>query len=314
MLRVLRTLRINKKIEQPTKKQVNMNYKYHLDTSSKKFQCPKCQKKSFVRYVETETKTYLEHHIGRCDRESKCAYHLSPKGNTPVSGFPIACKPELPTYHDQNVIGQFCNNYMKNNFIKYLLTFFDPVDVKEVIRKYRIGTSNHWKGSTVFFQLDEINDIHAGKVMLYDETTGKRVKKPFNCITWLHRVLQIKSFVLQQCLFGLHLLTDECDIKTIVIVESEKTAIIMSVFRRDIIWMATGSKSNFKTKLLRPLKGRKIIAYPDKKEYENWNETAEQLRKDGFNIICSNLMEENGLEDGDDLVDFVINQKKALAA
>ncbi|MCX7552116.1 DUF6371 domain-containing protein [Xanthomarina sp. F2636L] len=287
-----------------------MNYKYYLDKSSKKFPCPKCQKKSFVKYVETETKQYLEDHVGRCDRESKCAYHFSPKGNTPVTGLIVDYKPEIPTFHDQDIFTELCNNYMNNNLVKFLLTVFDPVDVKEVIFKFRIGTSNHWKGATVFLQMDRDLDIHAGKVMLYDEKTGKRVKKPFNCITWLHRVLRIKDFVLQQCLFGLHNIT-ECGIKTIGIVESEKTVLFMSIYRRDIIWMATGSKANFKEKLIEPLKGRKIIAFPDKGEYEDWNKKAEQLRKDGFDIMCSKLLEEYGLEEGDDLVDYIVNQQAA---
>ncbi|MFL0354784.1 DUF6371 domain-containing protein [Xanthomarina sp. GH4-25] len=290
-----------------------MNYKYHLDKSSKKFLCPNCQKKTLVRYVDAETKQYLEDHIGRCDRESKCAHHFTPKGNTPVSVQLLDYKPEEPTFHSQNIFGEFCNNYMENNFIKYLLKIHNRVDIIEVITKYRIGTSNHWKGATLFLQIDENADVHAGKVMLYDKKTGKRVKKPFNCITWLHRVLQIKDFVLQQCLFGMHLLTD-CEIKAIGIVESEKTAIIMSIFRRDIIWMATGSKANFKAKLLKPLKGRKIIAFPDKSEYKDWNRKVMQLRKDGLNISCSNLLENIGLEDGDDLIDFIFSQKKALAA
>ncbi|WP_417196982.1 DUF6371 domain-containing protein [Bizionia sp.] len=292
---------------------MNNTYKYQLDKSSKKFPCPQCKKRTMVRYVETETKTYLEHHMGRCDRESKCAYHFTPKGNEPISVLPEYYKSEIPTYHSDETIGRFGNNHKANNFITYLLQFFTPRDVTDVIHKFFIGTSNHWNGATVFLQVDECIKVHAGKVMLYDKQTGKRVKKPFNCITWLHRVLRLNDFVLQQCLFGLHNLND-CNIKDIGIVESEKTAIIMSIIRPDIIWMATGSKSNFKSKLLKPLKGRKIIAFPDKTEFEIWNKTAEQLRKEGFNISCSKLLEEKGLEDGDDLVDFIMNQKKALAA
>jgi hypothetical protein len=287
-----------------------MSYKYHLDKSSKKFPCPNCQKKTLVRYVDNETKQYLEHHIGRCDRESKCAYHFSPKGNALVSVLPVEYKPVEPIYHDHDIMGEFGKNHMNNNFIKYLLTIFDPVDVKEAIEKYCIGTSSHWKGATVFLQVDREINIHAGKVMLYDKKTGKRVKKPFNCITWLHRVLRINDFVLQQCLFGLHNLYDS-KIKTIGIVESEKTAIIMSIYRRDIIWMATGSKANFKAELLKPLKGRKIIAFPDKSEFEDWNVKAAKLRELGFNILCSELLENIHLEDGGDLVDFLICDRKS---
>ena len=39
-------------------------YKYHLDKTSKKFNCPKCNKKRFVKYVETETNITLKANMG----------------------------------------------------------------------------------------------------------------------------------------------------------------------------------------------------------------------------------------------------------
>lgn len=53
-------------------------YLYILEIGSKKFPCPECGKRSFVRYINTETREYLHKDYGRCDRESKCAYHLNP--------------------------------------------------------------------------------------------------------------------------------------------------------------------------------------------------------------------------------------------
>lgn len=54
------------------------NYTYTLDKSSKKWICPCCGKKRFVRYVNSETGDYLSDELGRCDRESNCGYYLKP--------------------------------------------------------------------------------------------------------------------------------------------------------------------------------------------------------------------------------------------
>jgi hypothetical protein len=107
-------------------------------------------------------------------------------------------------------------------------------------------------------------------------------------------------------LFGLHLINKDYQ-KYIAIVESEKTAVIMSIVLPDFIWLATGSKSNFKLELLEPLKKRKCIAYPDKSEFNKWNETANELNKKGFQIVVSDLMERTQLEDGSDLVDYYLS-------
>ena len=56
-------------------------FKYSLDKSSKKFICPSCGKRRFVRYINQITNEYLEETYGRCDRETSCGYHNNPKQN-----------------------------------------------------------------------------------------------------------------------------------------------------------------------------------------------------------------------------------------
>ena len=53
-------------------------YQNILDKSSKKFSCPNCGQKTFVRFIECETGDYLTENLGRCDRESKCGYYAQP--------------------------------------------------------------------------------------------------------------------------------------------------------------------------------------------------------------------------------------------
>ncbi len=257
-------------------------------------------------FIDNETGHYLEPIYGRCDRESACGYFKAPTYNKrTITSFkkPIY---NPPTFINENVIGKYCNNYDHNNFVSFLLKHHSEKDVIQAIENYFIGTTNHWKGATIFWQIDEKLKIHTGKVMLYDRITGRRVKKPYAHVNWMHKVLQIKPFVLQQCLFGLHLISEGAQKKTICIVESEKTAIIMSLVFPEYYWMATGSKSNLKIGLLLPIKNFKIILYPDKTEYQSWNEKAAMLDKNGFSIKCSRLIESIDVEVGGDLADLYL--------
>ena len=140
--------------------------------------------------------------------------------------------------------------------------------------------------------MDTNEQIRGAKIMLYNEHTGKRVKEPYNHINWLHKAIKEPNFNLRQCLFGLHLINQDYQ-KDIAIVESEKTAIIMSIYLPEFIWLATGSKSNFKFDLLEPLKKRKCFAFPDKGEFKNWNDKAKELNSRGFKIEVSNILEQS---------------------
>ena len=57
--------------------------------------------------------------------------------------------------------------------------------------------------------------------------------------------------------------------QTVALVESEKTAIICYAMMPQYLWLATGGKSQFNSRLT-VLKGRKIIAFPDIDAYHDW--------------------------------------------
>jgi hypothetical protein len=143
--------------------------------------------------------------------------------------------------------------------------------------------------------------------MQYDRHTGKRIKEPYNHINWLHKATNEPDFNLCQCLFGLHRVTEDYQ-KTIAIAESEKTAIIMSILLPHYIWIATGSKQNLKFDLMKPIKKRNIVLFPDKGEYINWLHKATELNLIGFKIAVSELIEQTHFENGFDLADYYMNE------
>lgn len=284
-----------------------MEYKYTLDPTSKKFRCPKCEKKRLVKFINNESKKYAPSEFGRCDRESACGYFKYPSSNKqqylPTTESYVAIPKKTISYININVLDRFGNNYNQNNFISFLLQHFDESLVYDTIIEYNICTSNYWKGATIFLQIDNEFKIRTGKLMLFDALTGKRVKKPYTHINWMHKVLNYKEYNLQQCLFGLNLVNKFTT--TICVVESEKTAIIMSMIFSEYVWLATGAKHNLKENLLKPIKNYSIILYPDKTEYESWNKKALLFSENNYNISTSNLLEKLKLEDGSDLVDYL---------
>ena len=286
---------------------MNNFYKYSLDRTSKKFICPNCNKRSFVKFIDNETKHYLNEVDGRCDRESKCGYFKKPSNNFSITNSNNYTTEVIqPTYHNKEIVSQYLDKVHQSNFIIYLLRSFSTKSVAQAVKTYNIGITNYWNEATVFWQVDIKNRIKGGKIMLYNRNTGKRIKQPYNHVSWMHKQLKLNKFVLQQCLFGLHNVININKSDTICIVESEKTAIIMSILIPNFLWLATGSKTAFKKEMLQPIKSYKVIAYPDKTEYKSWNEKAILLNKEGFTIQCSSLLESLDIEEGYDLVDFLM--------
>jgi ribosomal protein L21E len=282
-------------------------YKYQFGKG--KFNCPKCNKKRFVKYIETETGHYADSQYGRCDREIKCGYFEYPNGNSIINYNYVAPPPVKPTYIDREILQKTLTKYEINPLITYLYSHYDGDEVNVTIDKYQVGTSKMNNGATIFWQMDNTGNIRTGKIMAYDITTGKRIKdKNIIAISWVHYKLKKPKESIRQCLFGLHLLND--NIKQVAIVESEKTAIIMSIESPNYTWMSTGTISGFKYEYLAPLKGTAIIAFPDKGGYAQWQKTAEKLNEKGFEIEVSQLLENKKYLKGWDLVDVLNYESK----
>ncbi len=221
---------------------------------------------------------------------------------------------------------------MSNKFVEYLIHYFGPEIASQLVSKYCIGSSKHrfkhkdypnyesQAGATIFWQKDINGKVRTGKIMLYNATTGKRVKEPFSHISMVHSKLKLYEFEFRQCLFGEHLLNDKS--KPVAIVESEKTAIIASVYFPQFIWLATGGLENLTYDKCKVLKGRKVILFPDLNGYDNWTRKAKEFSDIG-NFEVNGYLEKKAIEfakennieltelrkEGFDLTDVLVRNK-----
>ena len=298
-------------------------YKYSLQKKSTKHQCPNCNKKRLVLYIDLETKEYVSPLVGRCDREINCGYHYPPRSyfndnnQQYVPNIKIcpsfAQKVEI-SIHDKADLTNTLMHYNENNFIQFLKSKFDNQEVEKMTFDYKIGTANVWNFGTIFWQVDSKYNARGGKVILYN-TSGKRTKY----INWIHSIKiksqEIKNFNLSQCFFGEHLINN-CD-TTVAIVESEKTACIMSLLFNKYIWLAAGSLNGLNESKMEVLKNRKIILYPDLginspngSPFTIWESKCHYFKNHGFDITISDLLELKGTHEcrvkGYDIADYFL--------
>lgn len=286
-------------------------FKYIFDTSSKKFRCPSCEKKRFVRYVDAEN-NYLTNQFGKCDREINCGYSRIPESEIEANLNPIKqiAKELNPSFIDPHIVQQSLSGYDSNSFYQYLTTKFNENVVKTTFQKYCVGTSKHWGGSPVFWQTDLNGNVRSGKVIKYAD--GDRVTKPYNHVNWAHKLLKLGDFVLKQVMFGSHLLNSFKG-NVVCIVESEKTALVMDMYCPGILWLSIGSLSMLTYDRLKFLKGYNILLYPDTDGDDKWKEKAEAIsKKMGQKIHVSELVKNQTIlfnqKAGFDLADIVLGK------
>jgi hypothetical protein len=270
-------------------------FRYSLEKGSKKHVCPQCRQISFVRAVDNELKVYLPDHVGRCERINSCGYQYKisdyVKGSGVETHKPIEVPDPEPTFITQGMVD---SSMLRggNKFLDFLNTNFPSKEVRRVRLQYRLGTIDK---KVVFWQIDKDYNIRSGKIMEYNAVTGKRDKNKHPM--WVHK--PIKNFVLKQCLFGEHLLNEKYADR-VEVVESEKTAVIMSLFYPQKIWMATGGLQNLSLGRLDAIKGKKITLHPDGGAYEIWKD------KVFGKIDVSDFMEKHSV--GDDIADYYLSR------
>lgn len=104
-----------------------------------------------------------------------------------------------------------------------------------------------------------------------------------------------------------------CHIKTISVVESVQSCVVLSELFPKYLWMATGYLANLNHWLFLPLKGRRIVCYPATDPtgdtYLLWLNVATEARKFGLDITVSRFLEDHATPNQKshriDLIDFL---------
>ena len=304
-------------------------YKYHLEKyhpGSKK-PCPQCGRKvCFTRYVDASGNHVFPKHVGRCDHEHSCGYHFSPsdyfrenpeesislsrKHVITPKNLSVTIKEQLPSFIDRSIMEQTLSHYAINPLYTFLARCMGKAEADRLCSLYRIGTSRKWGGAAIFWQVDYNGRVRTGKIMLYDATTGKRVKHPQSHVCWVHTEMRLKDYHLRQCFFGEHLLSLYPDWKVFV-VESEKTAVIASHFMPDVLWVATGGKNGcFNERAISSLAGRDVVLMPDLGATQEWQARLPMLDKVCRSVSVNDILETMATDEqrsqGLDIADFLL--------
>ena len=294
------------------------SFRYTLEPYSgtqSRYTCPHCGKRQkFTKYIDTQTGAHLAGHVGKCGRLEQCGYHYPPceyfKANpdhkTPdIIAIKIRAQPVHFDTMPTAIMNSTIRRYDKNHFTLFLARMFGEEGAERLIEKYKIGSAKRWPGATIFWQIDANDKVRTGKIMLYNPRDCKRVKEPFSHIAWAHRLVgksesrkspedaaeasngnsetlspdnNLSDTQLNPCIYGEHLLKRE-PFKPVAIAESEKTAIIASVYLPNYIWLAAGSMEGLSVKKCKVLAGRTIRLFPDVNAYAKWHTKARELNK-----------------------------------
>ena len=211
----------------------------------------------------------------------------------------------------------FCRALVANGYLS-------QEQMQRAALRYRLGMSRD--GGVIFWQIDEHDVTHDGKIMYY--RTDCHRDKSHNP-TWVSALLARREAALMQtphhpltlrhttshCLFGLHLLDvtnrptvmePMRDTPPVAVVEAEKTAVIMSEIYPDYLWLAAGGLTQLQPDKFRPLRGHRLILFPDTdptgEAYKLWYETAQMVQQQLFwegspPIHVSDLLERHATED-----------------
>ena len=174
----------------------------------------------------------------------------------PKKSIIIAPKMTVQKFINESMIWKYFNVNPENNLLKYLRNTYGDLKTEDAKETYTLGTSND--GGIIFWSINSNLKVQKAKIAYYD-INGKRTNK--------FRVPYKNEDGYFNCLFGEHLVYEKIKAKkTIVLTESEKTAIIGYILFPQYVWVAYGGINGLTENKVSPLIGHNVLIVPDMSE------------------------------------------------
>ena len=151
--------------------------------------------------------------------------------------------------------------------------------------RYLLGKSH--SGKTIYWMIDELGIVLDGHIGTSWVST-----------MFKNRLPEVAPYIVtRHCLFGQHLLTQADPSMPISIVESERSAVILSELYPQSLWLAYAYPANFSERLLEPLQGHRVVLFSNADEtmdnYLSFLEIADQARRRyHLDVTVSTLLED----------------------
>lgn len=174
----------------------------------------------------------------------------------------------------------------ENSLCRCLMLMFQPEAVDWVVEEYRIGcyAMKGFDDYTVFPNIDAEGHVYNLKVQHYETNrfSQRFAHSDTDSTRWLGTIWVNEGRLPQSarfkadCLFGEHLLPRFPD-QIVALVESPKNALYGALAYPQLLWVATGNKSQLKREVLLPLCGRDVIVIPDCDAVADWTATIAEM-------------------------------------
>lgn len=278
---------------------------------SKRYPCPLCKSSKSLAIAKSNSSKNQIHYCFNC-------------GDKRIIEFD---KPDYESHKStqmsiQQVFDYSMQIYEHNNLARYLSRFFGYAFLLH-LKQSNVGSDS--QGNTAFWFKNIHNKLTHSKIIPYNKANGKRLKgtestlKPFDrqsdCFygfyqdSFLHIFSKAKGYD-TKTLFNEHLLAQNASLfsfihnekiyynenSKIIIVESEKTALICSFFFTQFIWLALGGANRLTDEKIKLLENRNIYAFLDNDKagnsgFEKMKSKLTNLKQ----IATSNFFTENQL-------------------